>query len=122
MVALRAMWRLIVDLGLGPTVTRCARDGAPLPDGAVAFAFRDGGFLCASCARLGASTRLALADRLDLVALLEPDADLPLLAPRPEAAHRRLLLRWVREHLGDGTMPALEAWAGAAAAKGDPAE
>lgn len=113
-VALRAMWRLIVELGLGPTVTRCARDGAALPDGAVAFSLRDGGFLCASCARSGATTRLAAADRADLTALLEPRADLPLLDERQGAAHRRLLVRWVREHLGDGVMLALEAWGSAA--------
>jgi DNA repair protein RecO (recombination protein O) len=110
-VALRAMWRLVVELGLGPTVTRCARDGAALSDGAIAFSLRDGGFLCGPCARLGATTRLAAEDRADLQALLAPRAELPLLAERQGAAHRRLLLRWVREHLGDGAMPALEAWA-----------
>lgn len=112
-VALRAMWRLIVELGLGPTVVRCARDGAALPDGAVAFSLRDGGLLCEACARLGATTRLAPEDRADLTALLEPRADLPLLNDRQGAAHRRLLVRWVREHFGDGVMPALEGWAGA---------
>lgn len=111
-VALRAMWRLIVELGLGPTVTRCARDGAALPDGAIAFSLRDGGFLCGPCGRQGATTRLTAEDRADLQALLEPRAELPLLAERQGAAHRRLLLRWVREHLGDGAMPALESWAG----------
>jgi hypothetical protein len=42
--------------------------------------------------------------------LLDPGSDLPLLDPLQRAAHRRLLVRWVREHLTDGTMPALEAW------------
>jgi DNA repair protein RecO (recombination protein O) len=111
-VALRGMWRLIVEMGLGPTTAQCARDGAPLPDGTVALSLRDGGFLCDNCARLGATTRLGPADRADLSALLEPKADLPLLDERQLAAHRRLLLRWVREHLGDGVMPALEGWAG----------
>jgi DNA repair protein RecO (recombination protein O) len=109
-VALRALWRLIVELGLGPTVTHCARDGAALPDDGVAFSLRDGGFLCDACARLGATTRLGPVDRADLVSLLEPSADLPLLDDRQATAHRRLLVRWVREHLGDGVMPALEAW------------
>ena len=109
-VALRAMWRLIFELGFGPTVRQCARDGAALPGGAVAFSLRDGGFLCPACGRLGATTRFAPEDRADLTALLEPRADLPLLGDAQAAAHRRLLLRWVREHLGDGVMPALEAW------------
>ena len=112
-VALRAQWRLISALGLGPTVAQCARDAAALGSGAVAFSLRDGGFICDACARLGATTRLAATDRSDLVALLEPAADLPLLESRQAAAHRRLLLRWVREHLGgDMPMPALEQWAG----------
>ena len=109
-VALRAMWRLIVELGLGPTVMRCARDGAALSDGAVALSLRDGGLLCAACARAGATTRMTAADRADLTALVEPGAELPLLGDRQGAAHRRLLWRWVREHLGDGAMPALDAW------------
>lgn len=111
-VALRAIWRLIVELGLGPVTARCARDGAPLSDGDIGFSLRDGGFLCAACGRVGATTRLTAPDRADLVALLEPDAQLPLLSDRQGAAHRRLLLRWVREHLGDGVMPALESWSG----------
>jgi DNA repair protein RecO (recombination protein O) len=111
-VALRAMWRLVVELGFGPTVSRCARDGGELPDGEVAFALRDGGFLCAACARLGATTRLAPVDRADLVALLGAQGDLPLLGAAQATAHRRLLVRWVREHLGDGAMPALEGWGG----------
>ena len=113
-VALRAMWQLITDLGLGPTVSRCARDAASLAAGAVAMSLRDGGFLCAACGRLGATTRLAAQDRADLMALLQARAELPLLSDRQAAAHRRLLLRWVREHLsGDGAMPALETWAAA---------
>ena len=109
-VALRAMWRLIAELGLGPIVDRCARDGASLPEGAVAFSHRDGGFLCATCARQGTSRPLPPADRADLVALLGRAGQLPLLDGRQAAAHRRLLVRWVRQHLGDGEMPALEIW------------
>ena len=118
-VVLRAMWRLITELGLGPTVSRCARDAAPLPADSVALSLRDGGFLCDACARLGATTRLDAEDRSDLIALLTPAAELPLLSERQAAAHRRLLLRWVREHLsGDGGMPALEQWASGGIGRG----
>ena len=111
-VTLRAMWRLIADLGLGPTVSRCARDAMPLPVGPVALSLRDGGFLCDACARLGTTTRLPAPDRADLESLLAERAELPLLSGRQGAAHRRLLLRWIREHLsGDTAMPALEQWA-----------
>lgn len=109
-VAVRAMWRLIDELGLGPTVAQCARDGLPLSGGTVVFSLRDGGFLCQSCGRSGGTTRLEAGDRADLVALLDPGGDLPVLSAAQAAAHRRLLVRWVREHLGDGAMPALEAW------------
>jgi DNA repair protein RecO (recombination protein O) len=112
-VALRALWRLIAALGLAPTVEHCARDAAALPGGDVAFSLRDGGFICNACARLGATTRLGAEDRADLIALLAPAAELPLVDDRQAAAHRRLLLRWVREHLGgDTSVPALELWAG----------
>lgn len=117
-VAIRAIWRLVTELGFGPTVDRCARDGVALPSGGVAFSLRDGGFLCAACSRLGASTRLAAGDRADLAAILGDD-DLPWLARRQAAAHRRLVWRWVREHLSDGAWPALEAWSGAGAFAGD---
>jgi DNA repair protein RecO (recombination protein O) len=109
-VALRAMWRLMAALGLGPTIDRCSRDGAALPPEGAAFSLRDGGFLCHRCALQGATTQLAAQDRSDLVALLDPGGELPLLDTLQAAAHRRLLVRWVREHLTDGSMPALEAW------------
>ena len=112
-VALRAMWRMIAELGLDPTTSQCARDGAALPEGAVAMSLRDGGFLCDSCARQATSKRLRPEDRADLVALLDPGGELPLLDGRQAAAHRRLLVRWIREHLGDGPMPALEGWGSA---------
>ena len=112
-VALRAMWRLIIELGLGPTVSRCVRDAVSLPAGAVALSLREGGFLCAACAGLGATTRLGPQDRADLVALLGSHLELPLLTDRQAAAHRRLLVRWIWEHLGDTSMPALESWSAA---------
>lgn len=110
-VGLRSMWGLVGQLGLGPTVAECARDGQRLAAGEVAFSLEDGGFLCRECAVRGATTRLAPEDREALVALIEPGLELPLLGPGQAAAHRRLLARWIRQHLGgDGVFPALEAW------------
>lgn len=109
-VGLRALWRLITELGVAPVMRHCARDGAVLPEGDVAFSFRDGGFLCASCAAGGASTRLGAEDRDALLSLIEPGEDLPVLSLAQVAAHRRLLVRWVQNHLGDTPMPALEYW------------
>lgn len=110
-VGLRAMWGLVSHLGLGPTLSECARDAQPLGDGPVAFSLRDGGFLCPSCSAGGATTRLGPEDREALLALVEPGRQLPLLSQAQDAAHRRLFTRWVRQHLGgDGNFPALEAW------------
>lgn len=109
-VGLRSLWRLIADLGLAPEVDGCARDGAPLPAGAIGFSHRDGGFLCDPCARGGVATRLPPSDREALVELLRTAGELPILSPRHAAAHRRLLVRWVRTHLGDVVLPALETW------------
>jgi DNA repair protein RecO len=109
-VGLRALWRLITELGVAPVMAECARDGADLPEGTVAFSFRDGGFLCASCASGGASTRLGEEDREALLSLIQAGGELPLLSPPQVAAHRRLLVRWVQSHLGDTPMPALQYW------------
>lgn len=109
-VSLRALWRLIADLGLGPSLTSCARDGAALPDGAVALSLGDGGFLCRACALGAGAKRLMASDRTALVALLTPGAELPLLDTAHAAAHRRLLTRWVEHHLAEGELPALESW------------
>lgn len=109
-VSLRGMWGLIAELGLGPVLTSCARDGAALPDGEAGFSFRDGGMLCAGCARDGVATRLGPDDRRDLAELLDATGDLPVLDARHAVAHRRLLGRWVRTHLGEGQLPALDAW------------
>jgi DNA repair protein RecO (recombination protein O) len=109
-VALRALWRLIGELGLGPALHDCARDGAPVGSGGAAFSVRDGGFLCASCGARGATTRLAASDREALIALIEPEHELPVLSDLQAAAHRRLLVRWVQGHLGETAMPALEFW------------
>jgi DNA repair protein RecO (recombination protein O) len=109
-VGLRVLWQLITSLGLGPAVDACARDAAMLPEGPVAFSLREGGLLCAACARFGSTTTLGGEDRADLIALMDGSSELPLLSPIQAAAHRRLLLRWIREHLEEGPLPALEAW------------
>ena len=109
-VGLRALWRLIAELGLGPSLEECARDGVPIPPGDASFSLGDGGFLCAGCARGTGATRMAAEDRDALQALLVPGEQLPMLDGPHAAAHRRLLARWVGHHLSDGTLPALEAW------------
>lgn len=110
--ALRAVWRLVTSLGFQPALDRCARDGRELaPDGDIAFSIADGGFLCAGCAR-GTDVLSLPASAVDSIRLLQdPHAALPLLDERHAAAHRRLLTRYLRHHLGEGApLPALEFW------------
>ncbi len=109
-VGLRALWRLIGELGLTPALRQCARDGAALPVADAAFSLRDGGLLCDQCAAAGANTRLSPADREALSAMIVPGGRLPVLDREHAAAHRRLFARWVRYHLSDSAMPALEFW------------
>jgi DNA repair protein RecO (recombination protein O) len=108
----RLLWRLVCVLGFEPSVDACVIDGTPLPEqGPLPFSTRDGGGLCSVCAVQRGATQLPEQDRADLVALLAPGATLPVLDARHEAAHRRLLARYIQYHLGEGaSLPALEFW------------
>lgn len=111
-LGLRALWRLVAVLGFAPSLEGCARDGAPVaPDVAACFSARDGGILCANCARGTEGAQLKPADRADLSAFLGADAELPSLDEPHLAAHRRLLDRYIRHHLAEGAaLPALAFW------------
>ena len=111
-VALRFLWRLVGVLGFAPSLDHCARCAAPLDLGAgLAFSPRDGGALCPRCATGLPVSRLTAADAVGLRSLVAGEGELPVLDPAHAAAHRRLLSRWVREHLGEGApLPALDLW------------
>ena len=110
--ALRAVWRLVASLGFQPSLDRCARDGRALAAGGdLAFSVPDGGFLCAGCARGTEVLTLPRSAVETIRLLLDPNAILPRLDPRHAAAHRRLLTRYLRHHVGEGApLPALEFW------------
>lgn len=111
-VALRGLWRLVSLLGFEPGLDACVLDGIEVdPSGPLAFSPREGGALCAECARTHAVTMLPAQDRRDLVALLDPDAPLPALDGRHDAAHRRLVTRFIQHQLAEGAdLPALDIW------------
>jgi|SRR5687767_4231631 len=110
--SLRALWQLVASLGFAPAMDECVRDGTPIPaDGPLAFSTRDGGALCAACAAAADATRLPAEGRAALDALLDPSLPLPALDDRNARAHRRLLARFIRFHLGDSAeLPALQFW------------
>jgi DNA repair protein RecO (recombination protein O) len=108
----RLMWQLVSVLGFAPSLDACVIDGMPLEEeGPLQFSTRDGGALCGQCAALHGGTQLPPDARSDLVKLLNPSAPLPILGRKHGAAHRRLLSRYIRFHLGEGAdLPALEFW------------
>ncbi|HVH66489.1 MAG TPA: DNA repair protein RecO [Gemmatimonadales bacterium] len=122
--AVRAIWQLLAVLGFEPLLTTCVRDGAPIaPTGEpVLFSIAEGGAFCSRCSPSPAHpapptaqphppTRLPPQAYRDLVALNDPRADLPTLDPAHTAAHRRLVARFVRYHLGEaGSLSALDFW------------
>ncbi|MBA2291454.1 MAG: DNA repair protein RecO [Gemmatimonadales bacterium] len=109
-VALRALWGLVGHLGLTPILDACARDGAPLATGGAVFSVADGGLLCSRCARPPHSALVDEGDRAALKAFTTGTGELPILSERHAAAHRRLYGRWVRHHLTDAPLPALDFW------------
>jgi DNA repair protein RecO (recombination protein O) len=110
--ALRALWSLVAELGFGPSLHACVRDGTPVgaEGGAVAFNAADGGVLCARCAAGQSPTRLPPEDYRDLVALNDAAVELPSLDAPHAAAHRRLAARFVRHHLDAVSLSALDFW------------
>lgn len=111
-LGLRMLWGLVQQLGFAPSLDCCVRDGSPVTEpGPAAFSAALGGVLCPACARSQEATRLPADDRRDLRALIHGEEDLPLLDRRHQAAHRRLLDRYVRHHVAEGAeLPALAFW------------
>jgi DNA repair protein RecO (recombination protein O) len=108
----RVLWELVAVLGFAPSLEACVRDGSLLPKaGPLPFSTREGGALCPACAAERGATQLPERARADLMALLDPEAALPLLDGRHGQAHRRLLARYIRHHLAeDSELPALDFW------------
>jgi DNA repair protein RecO (recombination protein O) len=107
--AVRALWVLVTEVGFGPSLDTCARDGTPIEDSPVVFSAAEGGVLCPRCAPQDAPTRLPRADYDALRALADRARALPRLDAAHAAAHRRLVARFVRHHVGE-PLVALDAW------------
>jgi DNA repair protein RecO (recombination protein O) len=111
--ALAACWGLVVALGFAPAVDRCVACGAPVA-GAATFSAGLGGVLCGAHARTGTGDRLSKLrdhDRAALSSLVAGRLPEPPLDRPHAAAHRRLLLSFVRHHVAeDRPLPALAFW------------
>ena len=99
-LATRWLWLLVGVLGFAPELTVCVRDGNQV-SGTVAFSAAEGGVLCATCAGLKPPTRLPPKAYSDLRALNDEAAAIPALDAAHAAAHRRLVARFIRHHLGE---------------------
>ncbi len=114
-MAVRGLWLLLGVLGYEPCLAACVRDGAAIaPNGGepVVFSTAEGGVLCPRCAPPAANpfTRLPPEDYRDLIALNDATADVPALDAPHAAAHRRLVARFARHHLGEVGTQALDFW------------
>jgi DNA repair protein RecO (recombination protein O) len=110
-VALAACWALVIALGFSPALDRCAACGAPV-ERTVHFSPAVGGAVCAAHrSGAGSISKLRPAERDALAALLGGLLPEPALDAQHAAAHRRLLLAFIRHHLAeDRPMPALAFW------------
>src|SRR5688500_20370124 len=107
-----AMWLLAASIAFAPELDECVRDGGIVqPEGDLPFNLREGGALCPQCAAQVGATQLPERARRALVAFLDPDAAPVRLDGRDVRAHRRLVARFVRFHLGErAALPALDFW------------
>lgn len=112
-VAIAACWGLVATLGFAPSLDRCAVCGRS-PEGVLHFSAALGGAVCAahrSAPGAGHLAKLTAPHREALAALLAGRLPEPPLDRRHAAAHRRLLLTFVRHHLAeDRALPGMAFW------------
>ncbi|MEX2182280.1 MAG: DNA repair protein RecO [Gemmatimonadaceae bacterium] len=108
--ALAAAWRIVAELGFGPSLDQCVSCHRALADDEeVRFAHRAGGAVCSACRDSAPGARaLPSAARRTLRTWLDGDDDV---TPDTQTAkaHQRLLREFLEEHLVDGRP--LRAWA-----------
>ena len=109
-VGLLGCWGIVSALGFAPALDRCATCGRE-PGGALVFSASHGGALCDTHRRGARTAKLAEGDAAALRALVAGRLPEPPLTERHEAAHRRLLLQFIRHHLAEQrALPALAFW------------
>jgi DNA repair protein RecO (recombination protein O) len=109
-VALLACWGLVVALGFSPTLDRCVVCGETT-SGAIAFSPAQGGALCAVHRRGVSTAALPDGDAAALQSLIEGRLPANAMDARHFAAHRRLLVGFIRHHLAENrALPAMAFW------------
>ena len=109
-VGLLACWGVVAALGFAPALERCAVCARAVR-GPLAFSAAHGGGLCETHRKDTRTAQLGGDDAAALLALVSGRLPTPPLTARHEAAHRRLLLQFVRHHLAEQrSLPALAFW------------
>src|SRR5687768_11879341 len=107
-------WRIVAELGSGPSLAGCGSCDRPVPPADTApFSHRAGGVLCPDCARLEPVHRaLPASARSALSAWLAGGDPGPgALTDGERRSHQRLLREFLREHLAEGrALRAFEVW------------
>ncbi len=112
--SLVAAWGLVVALGFRPALDHCAVCGAPIahrePQG-LCFSAEQGGALCPVHRAAAPYRQLKGADAVALAQLVSGRLPDPPLDERHAAAHRRLLVAFIRHHLAENrALPAIAFW------------
>ncbi|HMS02584.1 MAG TPA: DNA repair protein RecO [Gemmatimonadaceae bacterium] len=111
-VTLGALWALVAEVGLAPSLSACASCDRPVgPEETAAFSHAAGGVLCAECAsRAPGARRLPPSARDAIAAWLSDEPEAVTLASDAEGrAHQRLLREFLGQHVVESRL--LRAWA-----------
>lgn len=110
--ALAGAWRILAELGVGPTIDDCAECHSPIaPDASATFSHRAGGTLCERCSRLARAGRLLPASARDALRAWLGGESQAVTDANEIRAHQRVLREFVREHLADDRpMNAFDVW------------
>jgi DNA repair protein RecO (recombination protein O) len=101
-LTLGAAWRVLSELGVGPTTDDCAECHAAIDAGApVMFSHPAGGVLCSRCSHLARGGRVLPADARDALRDWLAGSAHATSDEYAARAHQRLLREFVREHLAD---------------------
>lgn len=123
-VTLGGAWRVLMELGVAPTIDDCAECHAFVgAEESAMFSHPAGGVLCGRCSRLARTGRMLPATARSALRDWLGATEHPLPDPQDVRAHQRLLREFVREHLTDDRpLRAFETWErGTLAAKSWPA-
>lgn len=111
-VTLCGAWRILVELGVAPTIDQCAECRATIPpDDAPMFSHPAGGVVCRRCGHLARNGRAIPSSARDVLRDWLSGVPHEVTSAQEGRAHQRLLHEFVREHLsGDQPLRAYDAW------------